>query len=181
MKYVTFLRGINVGGRRKLQMKDLVKLLEGAGFDQVQTYIQSGNIVFDYEESNISKISDKIKNLIKEKYGYDVPVITISKSEFSTIVENNPFLSRTGIDLKQLYVAFLDKSPESKIISEFHKIDVEPDEAKIIERSVYVKLEGLTKDTKLTNNFIESKLMTEATTRNWNTVMKVNSMLGNIR
>lgn len=177
MKYISVLRGINVGGKRLLPMKDLKHILYDNGLKNITTYIQSGNLVFDSKITDSHQISKKIETLITKTYGYDVPVITIKKDEFKKLVIDNPFLLVKNIDLKTLYVTLLEAAPQVSNTIDFNEIDFGRDEAKLIGKTVYLKINGLTKDSKLTNNFIESKLKVKATTRNWNTILKLRSYL----
>ena len=91
-KYLALLRGINVSGHNMIKMDALKKMLENMGFQNVETYIQSGNVFLESEEENAASIGFKIKQEISKVFGYDVPVIMISKSNLELCFKNNPFL-----------------------------------------------------------------------------------------
>ena len=77
-KFIALLRGINVSGQKKIKMSDLKLLFEDLGFQNVETYIQSGNVIFSSKEKSIKKLESKISSGIKSKYGFDVPVLVIN-------------------------------------------------------------------------------------------------------
>ena len=92
IKYLALLRGINVSGHNMIKMDALKKMLENMGFQNVETYIQSGNIFFDSEEENAASVGFKIKQEISKVFGYDVPIIMVAKSDLELCFKNNPFL-----------------------------------------------------------------------------------------
>ena len=89
--FISLLRGINVSGQKKIKMDELKKLYDSLGFKKVQTYIQSGNVVFECHDASIPKITERIKKKIKESFGFDVIVLIRTKEEFKKITRNNPF------------------------------------------------------------------------------------------
>ena len=105
--YISILRGINVSGQKKILMADLKALYENLQFENVKTYIQSGNVVFKSEK----KLADadtakRIEEAIQKKYGFHVPVIIRSHKELEKVIASNSFLSEKNIDLKKLHVTF---------------------------------------------------------------------------
>jgi uncharacterized protein (DUF1697 family) len=103
-KYIVLLRGINVGGKRKILMKDLKSLLETNDYQNIQTYIQSGNIILETPEKDNSIIENHISKLIKVAYGFDVPVMALGLKKFTPIFKQNPFIDQ---DIKSLHVTVL--------------------------------------------------------------------------
>ena len=101
MIYIAILRGINVSGSKKLPMAELRTLLSTLGFTDVQTYIQSGNVVFKATKQNQEKLGNQIAEAIKKKYDYEVPVLVKTIAEWKTAIANNPFtesdISKQGI------------------------------------------------------------------------------------
>src|SRR5690349_8286262 len=93
--HIALLRGINLGGKNRLPMKDLAKMFEDAGCTNVRTYIQSGNVVFSASSKLAAKMSEVIPSAILKKFHISVPVIVRSADEFKAIVNGNPFL-KTG-------------------------------------------------------------------------------------
>ena len=173
-KLIAILRGINVGGKRKILMSDLGDLFESMGFKNVVTYIQSGNVIFD-KSGNLStlKISNQIEKAIKEKFGFDVPVILISSRAISDAVTSNPYYKEKGVDTNQLHLTFLKELPsdENRILTESY--NYEPDKFIIDGQNVFILCRGKYHKSKLTNSFFEKRLETTATTRNWKTVLKL--------
>lgn len=108
--YIVLLRGVNVSGKNKIPMADLRQLLNNLGFQNVQTYIQSGNIILTSDESK-SLICKKIKEAIDSQFGFDVPVIARTIKEWKTVINNYPFSFEND---KIVAFAFLDKASEEK-------------------------------------------------------------------
>lgn len=165
--FIILLRGINVSGKNKLPMADLRKLLKDVGFQNVQTYIQSGNIILNTNEDKVT-VCNKIKEVIKEKFGYNVPVLARTIAEWKKAIDNNPYTKRK--EDKKMYFTFLNATPkETKI--EVNK--AQGDEFKMINDVVYLYCEGGYGKTKLSNNLFEKKLNVTATTRNLRTTLKL--------
>lgn len=178
-KYVAILRGINVGGKRIILMKDLVKLFESLKYYNVSTYIQSGNVFFesedDLEESIISK---SIEIAIFENYGFDVPVIIRTKDDLQKILLSNPFVfADPNVAASCLHLTFLSGKPTDEQLLEMTKHDFSPDLFQISGRDVYIYCSGKYHETKLSNQFFEKKLKLSATTRNWQTVLKLAELM----
>jgi uncharacterized protein (DUF1697 family) len=169
--YISILRGINVGGHKKILMIDLKALFEKSGFKNVATYIQSGNILFQ-EKENVStgQLVVKIRNAISQRYQFDVPVIVRSLSEMQKTLTNNPFIDDKTMNVEKLHVTFLAEIPEKESLRSINKLDYSPDKFIIIGNDVFLYCPGSYGDTKLSNNFFENKLKVAATTRNWKTV-----------
>ena len=111
--YISFLRGINVGGHSKIKMKELIELYESLGLKNVKTYVQSGNVVFESNGNNINQIIKKIETGIQKQFGLDVKVMVRTPDEIKRIIKNNPFLIT--------YVSFFSYFPIllSEIICEY--------------------------------------------------------------
>jgi len=176
-KYISLLRGINVGGKRKILMKDLKVLYEDLGFSNIITYIQSGNVIFETDKKNNEKESALIiKKAIFKTYGYDVPVIVRSDIELKKVFTLNPFLKSIDPDISTLGVSFLEDIPsvELKKNTEVLGGNIAPnDKFRIINNHIYILCAGKYSQSKLTNTFFESKLKMSVTTRNWKTVIKL--------
>jgi uncharacterized protein (DUF1697 family) len=172
--FIAILRGINVSGQKKILMADLKSLFENSGFLEVQTYIQSGNVVFKSPAKLPGlKLAQKIEKAINEKYGFKVPVITRNKEELQKIITTNPFAEQKNIDLKKLHLTFLSNEPEKENIENIRKTNFSPDEFVIEGKEIYLHIPESYGLTKLSNTFFEKKLKVTATTRNWNTVNKL--------
>ena len=91
MKYVAFLRGINVGGKNKIQMESLREVCASIGFENVKTYINSGNLIFETSKTDDKKLAERIENAIEKESGLQIKTIVRSIEEIEEIVKNNPF------------------------------------------------------------------------------------------
>lgn len=171
MKYIALLRGINVSGQKKILMADLRDLL--SDFKNVKTYIQSGNIIFDSNSKDTSKLAQQISDKIYKKYSFEVPVIVRSTEEWTFTFNNNPFLKDDAIDIKQLYVTFLSETPSEENIKLMKQLDYSPDVFIITKNLIYSRYPNGPGRSKMTINVFEKKLKVTATSRNWNTVTKL--------
>ncbi|WP_420572265.1 DUF1697 domain-containing protein [Kordia sp.] len=166
MIYIAILRGINVSGSKKLPMAELRTLLSKLGYTDVQTYIQSGNVIFISEENDQEKLANQISEAIKAQYDYEVPVLVKTITQWKTAIANNPF---TTEDISKQAITFLATIPKETTI----EIDSKDDRFKIIDSEVYLYCPNGFGRSKLTNNLFERKLKTQATTRNWKTIYKL--------
>ncbi|MGB3949140.1 MAG: DUF1697 domain-containing protein [Bacteroidia bacterium] len=165
--FLSILRGINVSGQKKILMSDLKLLYEELDFKKVQTFIQSGNVIFESKSSKL--LADKIEQKIKQKYAFDVPVIIRTMDEMEKIIKNNPFIKTKGIETDKLHITYLSKPTTAENIKKTKQYTFEPDAFEIIEEQVYIYCPNGYGRTKLTNTFFEKKLNVSATTRNWKT------------
>lgn len=169
--YISMLRGINVGGHRKIKMDDLKILYENLQLENVMTYIQSGNVVFQSNIQSCKALADLISKQIHQQFQLDVPVIVKSLEEFNDLYENNPFVTQNK-DTEKLYIIFLSENINEPVIEEINKYA--GDDLFIIYKSaIYLFCTNGYGKTKLTNTFFEKKLKILATTRGWTTVSKL--------
>lgn len=172
--YISFLRGINVGGKRKILMADLKLLYSKLGFTKVVTYIQSGNVIFETKKNmSIQEIEEIIKLAVYRKYKFDVPVLVRTVKSVENTMSLNPFLKDESIAIERLYLVFLAENPSAEKLESILNIDISKDRFEIIGNEVFVCYFDKMSNSKLTNNFFESKLKVRATTRNWKTVSKL--------
>lgn len=171
--YIALLRGINVSGKNKIKMVELKQLILDLGFKNVQTYIQSGNVIFSSEEQNTSKIEKLIIDEIKKQFNYSVKVLVLQKEELELVFKSNPFIKDNSLDFKKIGITFLKEIPTEEGITKVKTLATK-DELVIFEnKAAYLYSPNGFGSTKLTNNAIENKLKTTATTRNWNTISKL--------
>ncbi len=173
MKYIALLRGINIGRHKRIKMADLVNVFESSGSKNVKTYLQSGNVVFEYDFHDAAEIAESIERKIGQKFSFPVNVIIRTRDELETIVKDNPFIKKQDIKLDKLYVTFLSDIPGPEVIL---NIGIDKDENEKFEikgREVYLYCPNGYAKTKLKNNIFEKKLNTVATTRNWKTTNKL--------
>ena len=177
-RYIALLRGINVSGHKKIKMEDLRKILSYSDFKNIETYIQSGNIIFNSSEDS-KEISQQISGYIYKEYKFQVPVIVKTLTEWTAIIENNPFIKDTTIAMKSLYVTFLSDFPTSENIEILKSYKFDSEKYFIDGAIIYSVYPNGAGRTKMTNNFFENKLKVSATSRNWNTVHKLSSIASN--
>ncbi|MEW5675881.1 DUF1697 domain-containing protein [Flavobacterium enshiense] len=175
-RHLALLRGINVSGHNMIKMEDLKALLERMGFANVRTYIQSGNVFIDSEEGHGATVGFKIKQEIFKEWGYDVPIIVVTKNDLEACLQNNPYLKEKDIDTKKLYFTFISKELNDSSIHELKMSQVKPDEAVIDKNRIYIKYAVGAGKTRFDQKYIEKKLNVTATMRNLNTVTKLLEM-----
>ncbi len=172
--FISILRGINVGGQRKILMADLKTLYEEQGFGKIITYIQSGNVIFQASERMTDKeAATKIESAIKEKFSCDVAVIVRTVEETENIISSNPFFENKELDATKFHVTLLSEIPDEVNLISIGKYDYSPDKFKIHGKDVYLYCPAGYGRTRLSNTFFENKLKVKATTRNWNTITKL--------
>ena len=172
---VALLRGINVGGKNKLPMKDLSAMFSDAGCTDVRTYIQSGNVLFRAEPTPDKDVPSLVSASILSRFGYRIPVITRTAQELQVIVQDNPFLGH-GDESDKLHVAFLSETPDPAKVIALDANRSTPDEFAVLGREIYLYCpKGLAR-TRLTNSYFDSTLSTASTMRNWKTVLRLLDM-----
>lgn len=167
--HLALLRGINVSGHHLIKMDALKTVLNTAGFTNVRTYIQTGNVFVDFDDTSAAA-GFKIKQEIAKSFGYDVPIVMISIDDLKRSISKNPFLKENNVDSKKLYVAFLSKALPPSSINELKISQFKPDEAIINENMIFIKYAIGAGKTKLDQKYIEKKLNLTATIRNYNTI-----------
>ena len=175
-RYVALLRGINVGGKNMLPMKQLAMIFEAAGCSDVETYIQSGNVVFKAEARIMRGLAAALFSQIEEQFGCKVPVVLRSVTELRAAVDNNPFLI-AGSPAELLHVCFLADLPAAGLVAGLDAQRSPGDRFSVVGREIYMELPNGVGRTKLTNAYFDSKLKTVSTLRNWRTVLKLMEML----
>jgi len=178
--YISMLRGINIGHRR-VKMDQLRKSFEALGFEQVQTYIQSGNVVFKSGESSPAALSKKIEGKILKDFGFPVSVVTRTADELRNTVANNPFLKQRGIDPEKLHVMFLSEAPARASLKELTAVTVAPDRCHCSGQEIYFYLPNGVSKSVLWNSPVDRILAVINTTRNWRTVNSLHQMCQDCR
>ena len=172
-KYIALLRGINVGGHKKLKMADLKLLFKDIGFEDVVTYIQSGNVVFSAKEEK--NISDKIAKEIENRFGWEVPVLVKTADMITKILANCPFEETKK---KEAYFMLLASPPKKDLMEAVSEINYPNEEFVLTPDCVYIHFGNGYGNAKLNNNFFEKKLEVAATTRNYRTLAKLVELAG---
>ena len=174
--YVAMLRGINVGGHKRIKMDQLRKSFEALGCKQVKTFIQSGNVVFDASKLSLASISKKIEGRILRDFGFSVSVITRTQDEMDKAVHSNPFLKQSGIDQSKLHVTFLSEVPAPPALKKFEALIAAPDQSCCVGKEIYFYLPNGVSQSSWAKTPWERTLSVVTTTRNWKTVNSVYQM-----
>jgi len=166
VKHVALLRGINVGGKNIVPMKELAALFTAAGCRDVTTYIQSGNVIFTASASVLKKLPAVVSN------AFNVPTVVRSHDELAAAIRANPYLTE-DIDTKTLHIMFLATHPAPAAVAALDPDRSPPCRFCVKGQDIYLHLPAGAAKTKITNAWIDSKLSTVSTIRNWNTVLKL--------
>ncbi len=176
--YVALLRGVNVGGKNKLPMKDLGEMFVAAGCRDVRTFIQSGNVLFCAAPALVKRLPGLIAERIAERFGYKTPVVLRSAVQLEAVLGNNPFLGADGVTEDSLHVMFLADTPGTEAVGGLDLNRSPPDRFVVRGGEIYLQLPNGAGKSKLTNAYFDSKLRTVSTGRNWRTVTKLRELMG---
>jgi uncharacterized protein (DUF1697 family) len=172
--YIALLRGINVSGHKTILMDDLKILFEKMDFEDVKTYIQSGNVVFKTGGTfTDAELAQRIQQSVAGKYNFYVPVFIRSREDMEKILADNPFLKEKDINPDWLHVTFLSDSPRQSDREAISEYDFSPDRFYLVRNVAYLYCPQGYGNTKISNLFFENRLKVNATTRNWKTVIKL--------
>jgi len=176
MKQVALLRGINVGGKHRLAMSELVGLFEEAGCRGVTTYIQSGNVVFKASEALAGMVAKEVRSRILTRHGFDVPIVVRTARELARVMDGNPFL-KERVPTAALHVMFLSESPPASRAAKLDYAKSPGDSFVLVGREIYLHLPNGVARTKLTNAYFDAALGTISTGRNWATVAAIERLV----
>lgn len=179
--YISLLRGINVSGHKRIKMDQLRKSFEALGLEQVQTYIQSGNVVFKTGKLSTSGLSQRIEKQILRDFGFSVSVISRTADELSKAISNNPFLKALGIDSEKLHVMFLSEAPAPSALQKLTGLTAAPDQCRPSDREIYFHLPNGVSQSVLMKSPVDRVLSVVTTTRNWRTVNQLLQMCAECR
>ena len=169
------LRGVNLGATRKVSMADLREAMLAGGFRGVATHLQSGNVVFERED-DLENAALRLKRLILERFGLDVPVLVREPSDLRRVLEANP-LRDIASDLSRYLVAFLSEAPDAEKLRAFDPAAFHPDAFAVGEREIYLWYPNGVHQSRLTVPLLERRLGLVGTARNWNTLSRLLELL----
>lgn len=172
---VSLFRSINVGGHT-VRMDELKDLYEFLGFKDVVTYIQSGNVVCTSDDADLVQLPRYIEDGFAQKFGFHANVMVRTAAEFRAIIENNPFQNQPTKESKWMVVLFLATRPDHRAQEDLLKTYVGPEELRIIGQEVYIYYSNGIGRSKLSHTFLEKKLKTIGTGRNWNTILQLQKL-----
>ena len=170
--YVALLRGINLGSRNRVSMPDLRELFLALGSEDVETYVQSGNVVLESSTRSPAKLTAAVEERIAGGLGLEVTVILRTKKQLAKLVSGNPF-SKGEKEPTKLHITFLAAKPAAARVRDLDPKYGEPDEFRVVGQDVYLHTPGGYGRSKLSNAYFERRLGVPATTRNWKTVTKL--------
>lgn len=174
IRYIALLRGINVGGRKKIKMADLRTMFSNMGFANAKTVLATGNIGFDTQKTDPSQLKTQISEEIKQAFGHDVNVLIRTQANIQTLVNTNPFTNIDVTENTRLYVSFLSSKAQHSLeipyIAPAHNFTI----LQVSDDTVCSVLE-LSPKTRSTDSMkiLEQEFGKNITTRNWNTVLKI--------
>jgi uncharacterized protein (DUF1697 family) len=170
-KHIVLLRGVNIGPRKRVAMPKLREALEAAGFDDVQTYVQSGNVVLSSPASPTA-VARKCERVIADTFGHDVSVVVRTRAELAKVVQRNP-LKKVATDPKRYQVSFLAAKPKAEALRKLEAAKVEPEQFVLEGRELYAWHPHGIGRSKLWSLLGGNGLGVTATARNWTTVTKL--------
>ena len=177
--WIALLRGINVGGNRRVPMADLRTALEAIGLDDVRTYIVSGNVVFRSRRSDASALTREIEAAIGRRFGFPVAVVLRTAAEMRTVLAADPIPDGSAADPAHRYAVFLLADPSPERLAGIDPAAVAPDVFVAGDRVIHAWYKGGLQASKLAGQLTDRGLGVTATARNWNTVRKLVELAGN--
>lgn len=172
-KYVSFLRGINVGGHHKISMADLKKEITGLGFENVVTILNSGNIIFDAPVAEAGELDRMLSDHLEKAFGFSIPVLTRRADQIENLVLNDPFRDIALTKDTRLYVSFVQDEPKADIQLPWTSEDGSYRIFEIRDRSICSVLDLSVNGTPQGMNRLEQLFGKNITTRNWKTLNRI--------
>ena len=171
--YVAFLRAINVGGKNVIKMSELNECLETVHLKHIQTFLQSGNIIFESEFTDTEKLQALIQHAIEFVFSLSVPVIVRTHEEMENVLATKPFDNFIEAPKSKNFIIYLQNAPTEMALATFKPVDGKGDEFKIEGKNIFIYCQNPYNESKLQNGFFEKKLLCFATTRNFNTSTEI--------
>jgi uncharacterized protein (DUF1697 family) len=176
MVLVSMLRGVNMGPHHRMKMADLKAVYESLGLTGVETFIQSGNVVFRTAGRSAEREAARIEAAIEKRFGFRVPVLARTAAELRSVVERNPLAERDGIEPSKLAVMFLAREPDAAAHAKVKAFPPAPEEVWLDGCELYMYFPNGMARPQLSSMQVEKALGVPLTARNWNTVGKLLEM-----
>jgi uncharacterized protein (DUF1697 family) len=173
---ISMLRGVNLGAYNRIKMEELRALCVPLKFHGAQTYVQSGNVLFQTDERDIAKVGQRLEDAIEKKCKFRCDVISRTPAELIAIVAKNPFAKRRGIEPGKLLVTFLSADPGDEARAKVRALKTDPEELWIDGREIFIYFPNGAGRSKLSWPTIPMLLNVSGTARNWNSVTKMLEM-----
>ncbi len=174
--YICMLRGINVGPHKRMKMEKLRASCQELGFQQVKTYIQSGNVILQAAKLSPAALSKKVEERIASDFGFSVDVMSRNREEMNKIIQGNPLLKEEGIDRTKLHVTFLSDVPTAAALKKLQELTMPPDRACCLGTEIYFYFPNGVSGSSLWKHPLDRVLSVTGTMRNWNTVNNLYEM-----
>jgi uncharacterized protein (DUF1697 family) len=172
--FISFLRGVNMTGHNSIKMTELTKLYIELGFNDAETYIQSGNVIFSSDDKiTVPSLAANIEKGILERFSFIIPVMIRTNNDLGALFSSNPFLNEINFDPSKMAVLFLHDKPTEAQIQKVAGIDYPPDRFKIVGTDIFIYCPNGFGRTKLYTNFFENKMKVKGTARNWKTITTI--------
>lgn len=172
---ISLLRGVNVGGRHMVKMEVLRTLCESLGHRNVQTYVQSGNVVFHTRRNDAGAIERQVEDAIEKRFGFRPDVMVRTSAQLRDVMARNPFVPR-NLDPARVLVYFLKDEPTREAYEKTCALQADPEELRLSGRELFLHYPNGVGKSKLPLARVEKALGTSGTGRNWNTVTKLMAM-----
>lgn len=170
--YISMLRGVNVGGHNLIKMDKLRDLYTSLKFQNVQSHVQSGNVIFLAKETDEAAIAKKIQSAIEKAFGFRPEIVLRSTAEMVKVITANPFRDRPNIEPGKLVVSFLLEKPTAEARKKIESVQGHPEELHLVGRELYIYFPDGMGRSKLVP-VLDRILKTSVTARNWNSVTKM--------
>jgi uncharacterized protein (DUF1697 family) len=175
--FVSLLRGINVGGHHQVPMAELQALSKALGYKQVITYGHAGNVVFTCEETDPTQLAKRLEKGFAQQFGFAVTILVRTAEQFHQMVCNSPFASQPEKESQWILVLFLTTRPTSTALQALQETHAGPEEIHLMGQEMYLYYPQGIGRSKLSPAFLEKKLQTTGTGRNWNTILQLQKRL----
>ena len=175
-RHVVLLRGINIGPRNRIAMPALREALEEAGFTDVQTYLQSGNVVLE-SRAKPETVQRKVEKLIEERFGLEIAVVVRTRAQLAAVVKRNPH-AKVATEPKRYQVTFLEQKLPAKVVRELEEVAAPDERVVVAGREVYAWHAKTIARSKLWSKLAGQELGVTATSRNWTTVEALLELAG---
>jgi uncharacterized protein (DUF1697 family) len=176
--WIALLRAVNLGARNKVSMPRLREVLTDDGFEEVRTYVQSGNIVARSPQRSAAAVEKRIARLIEKEFGLTVPVVVRTPDEVAAVIDANPFPKAAEERPKALQVTFLAGDPDADGVAGIHSDETTRDCCRVVGRQLYVDYVGGVHGSRLTPVYFARRLGVDGTARNWRTVLALAELSG---
>jgi uncharacterized protein (DUF1697 family) len=178
--FISMLRAVNLGGHNRIKMDALRALYASLKFENPQTYLQSGNVIFKTSERKLDVVAKRIQSAIEKKFACRTEIILRTTAELRTVVGKNPFAKRPDIEPSKLLIAFLASDPGDKARKALEDQKFAPEELHVAGRELYIYFPDGIGKSKLPWPRIYKILNTPGTGRNWSSVTKILEMAENL-